>query len=146
MTKQTSDKFYELSDETIKSFNRIFNAKAFPIKLSVSFIGNSKQKTMIKLSKVSPENEFLYDKQIFVRINEELFDQFDDISRSILFEQEIDKVHVDSNTGKVKLGKLTLVTSPELITKYGLKEVARANQLEDLTVQQVADGRNEQFV
>lgn len=141
-----NDNYYELQDETIKAFNKIFNNKAFPVKIDILFQGDKKQKQMIKISKIQPKYEFVLEKQLFVSINEDLFEQFDELSQSILFEQEIDKIHVDGNTGKIKTGKLPLVTSPALVSKYGIDNVARANQVETLTLEQIADARDEAFV
>jgi hypothetical protein len=141
-----SDKFYELQDETIKKYNDIFNSKAFPVKINTLFQGNKKQKQMIKVAKIADQYEFELEKQIFVSINEDLFEQYDEVSQKILIEHAIDKINVDGNTGKVSIKPLKLVTSVALVSKYGIDEVARANQIESLTREQIADAKSEEFI
>jgi hypothetical protein len=141
-----SDNFYELQPETIKAFNDVFNSKSFPVKIDIQFFGNKKQKQMIKIAKIADDFEYLIEKQLKVTINEDLFDQFDELSKTILFEQNIDKVMVDGNTGKISIKPLALITSPALISKYGVDEITRANQLQSLTVEQTADAKSEYII
>ena len=88
-------------------------------------------------------NAFLLDKELLISINEDLMSVFDDESVTILIEQEIDKISIDSNSGKIKMIKCDLSTFSSLISKYGVEKVARANQVEDLYDQQVKDGKEE---
>ena len=41
------DNFYEVSEDTIKTFFEIFNKKSFPVSIGFQFIGNEKQKELI---------------------------------------------------------------------------------------------------
>ena len=68
---------------------------------------------------------------------------FDEESVTILIEQEIDKISVDTQSGKIKLIKPDLTTFSSLISKYGVDKVAKANQIEELYQQQVKDGKEE---
>lgn len=133
--------YYETSDDAIKSFYDIFNKKSFPISVKFQFIGNSKQKNLIKISKISDNFSFILEKDLLVTINEDLLNVFDEESISILVEQEIDKVSIDIGSGKIKMIKPDLSTFSSLINKYGVDKVARANQVEDLHHQQVSDGK-----
>lgn len=137
------DKYYELDEDTIKAFKDVFNKKAFPINISFQFIGCSSQKALIKISKVSDLYEFVLEKQLVVSVNEELFDAFDDESKTILFEQEIDKLAVDADKGKIKMVKPDLNTFSGLVNKYGIEAVSRANSVEVLSVQQKEDADSE---
>jgi hypothetical protein len=134
-----SDVLYKLQSETIDAFKKILDKKSLPVKLTIEYLGDSKQKTMIKLSRINPKTEFLYGKQLMVSINEDLFDKFDKTSCNILFEQEIDKLSVNMESGKLKLKKLKLNTSIEILNKYGIEKVATANQLEEITISQQED-------
>jgi hypothetical protein len=58
-------------------------------------------------------------------------------------ETEIDKISVDTQSGKIKLIKPDLTTFSSLISKYGVDKVAKANQIEELYQQQVKDGKEE---
>jgi hypothetical protein len=60
-----------------------------------------------------------------------------------LIEQEIDKVSIDAQSGKIKMIKPDLTTFSAIINKYGVDKVAKANQVEELYQQQVKDGKEE---
>lgn len=133
------DKYYKLDEDTITFFNNVFSKKAFPVKIDFEFIGNSKQKGLIKIAKIADQYEFLLEKQLIISVNEELFDAFDDESKTILFEQEIDKLTIDVDKGKIKMIKPDLNTFSGLISKYGIEAISRANSLEITAVQQKED-------
>ncbi len=140
------DKHFELSQDTIDQFYEVFNKKAFPVNIGFSFIGNSKQKKAIIISKVPDKYQFKMQKELMIEINEELIEKFDDISRQILIEQEIDRLSINSDTGKIKLVKPDLTTFSSLVNKYGIDEVSRANQVEILSVQQKEDQEADDFI
>lgn len=137
-------KFYELSSDSIEIFNEVFNKKSFPVAIKFQFIGSESQKSLIKISKLSEQYVFLLGKELLVSINEDLMSVFDDESITILIEQEIDKVSIDIQSGKIKMIKPNLNTFSSLITKYGVDKVARANQVEELYDEQKND--KEEFI
>lgn len=133
------DRYTELSEDTIEDFYEVFNKKAFPIEIKFQFIGDYKQKSVIKISKIPEDISFILDKQVKVIINEELLDVFDEESVKILFEQELDKLECNLETGKIKLRKTDLNTFSSIVNKYGVEKVARANQVEELYQEQKGD-------
>ncbi len=136
-------KFYEVSQDTQDTFFKVFNKKSFPLAIKFQFIGCESQKTLMKISKLSDQFSFLMDKELLVSVNEDLMSVFDDESITILIEQEIDKISIDTQSGKIKMIKPDLTTFSSLITKYGVDKVAKANQVEELYQQQVKDGKEE---
>lgn len=137
-------KFYEVSSDTVDRFNEIFNKKSFPLAIKFQFIGSESQKTVIKISKLPDQYVFLLEKELLVTINEDIMSVFDDESITILIEQEIDKVSIDVQSGKIKMVKPNLNTFSSLITKYGVEKVTRANGIEELYNQQKLD--KEEFI
>ena len=136
-------KFYEVSEDTIDTFNKVFNKKSFPIAIKFQFVGSESQKTMIKISKLPDQYVFIMEKELIVIINEDLMSVFDDESITILIEQEIDKVSIDIQSGKIKMIKPNLSTFSSLITKYGVEKVTKANGVEELYQEQKSDGKEE---
>jgi hypothetical protein len=136
-------KFYDLSEDTIKTFTGIFTKKSFPFVVSFHYIGCESQKNLVKISKLPDQYAFALNKDLLVTINEELFGVFDDESIEILVEQEIDKISVNIDTGKIKLLKPDLTTFSSLINKYGIEKIARANKIEELYDEQKKDKTNE---
>lgn len=136
------DKYYELDEDTKDLFLKVFEKKAFPVAVRFQFVGNSKQKDLVKVSKINDQFSFLMDKELLVSFNEQLLNVFDeDDSVSILIEQELDKVSIDPKSGKIKMVKPDLSTFSGIINKYGVNKVARANQITELYDQQQKDGQ-----
>ena len=136
-------KFYEVSEDAIQMFEDVFSNKSFPIKVDFQFIGSEKQKQLIKITKLPEQYSFLLNKELLVTINEDLLNVFDDESIKILIEQELDKVSIDIDSGKIKMIRPDLTTFSSIINKYGIEKVSRANQVEELYHQQKADGTEE---
>lgn len=137
-------KFYEVSDETIETFMKIFNKKAFPFNIGFQFIASESQKNLIKITKLPDPYAFLLGKELLVTINDELMSVFEDESIEILVEQEIDKVSHNMETGKIKMIKPDLNTFSSLINKYGIEKIARANKVEELYAEQREDAKNDE--
>jgi hypothetical protein len=72
-----------------------------------------------------------------------LINVFDEESIQILIEQEIDKISVNMDTGKIKMVKPDLNTFSSLINKYGIEKIARANKVEELYTQQKEDNQGD---
>lgn len=140
------DRFYELSDEAIDQFKNTLRNKSFPVDVKIQYIGDSKQKVLIKVAKIPDDISFVLQKEIKVTINEDLLNAYDEESIKILFEQEVDKIDINLDTGKIKLLKTDLNTFSGIVNKYGVEKVARANKVEELYQQQQKDASDEQFI
>ena len=132
-------KFYNLTEDTIDTFKSIFSKKSFPFNLGFQFIGSESQKSLIKITKISDQFSFLLEKELLVSINENLMLVFDEESIQILIEQELDKISVNIDSGKIKLVKPDLTTFSSLINKYGIEKIAKANKVEELYSEQKKD-------
>jgi len=132
-------KYYNLSQDSINLFNQICDTKAIPLGINFAFIGHEEQKELIKITKVPDQYNFLLQNELLVCMNEELLTKFDQESITILIEQELDKISINLDTGKIKFVKPNLSTFTSLISKYGLEKVGRANQIEDLYNEQQLD-------
>jgi hypothetical protein len=137
------DKFYEVSEDAIARFYEVFNKKSFPVSIKFQFVGCEKQKELIKVSKIADHFAFILQKEILVSINDDLMSVFDDESITILIEQEIDKININIETGKIKFVKTDLNTFSAIVNKYGVEKVARANKVEELYNEQKKDGKTE---
>ena len=121
----------------------IFNKKTFPFNVGFQFVGSESQKNLIKISKLPDQFAFLMEKDLLVSMNEDLMNVFDEESIEILIEQEIDKISVNLDTGKIKMIKPDLTTFSSLINKYGIEKIARANKVEELYAEQKQDAEED---
>jgi hypothetical protein len=133
-TKETKNdsKFSEIGDDTKKFFNDLMKSMNTSYSLKYVLLNNSKLKNAVKVMKVSEIYQHISNAEIIVLFNENIFDVLDDTAKSILLKQEIDRIHVDLDSGKIKLIKPDVITFSGIIKKYGLDKVARANQLNEL--------------
>jgi len=144
MAKET---YYEVDSTTEELFMDIFNRKSFTMNIRFLFQGNSKQKQLIKVSKISDQYAFALGKELLISINEDLLNAFDDDSITILIEQEIDKININMESGKIKLVGTDLNTFTSIVNKWGVEKVARANKVEELFVDQQKDAKgDEEFI
>lgn len=148
MAKETAEAaFYELDVTTEELFMEVFNKKSFPVNINFLFIGSSKQKQLIKVAKLADDIAFVVKKELKVSINEDLLNVFDEESITILIEQEIDKVNINMESGKIKLVGTDLNTFSSIVNKYGVEKVARANKVEELYSDQQKDAKgDEEFI
>lgn len=147
MAKESNDVFYEVDSTTEDLFNEVFGKKSFPVNVKFQFIGSSKQKQLIKLSKIADQYNFLLGKELLVSFNEDLLNVFDEESITILIEQEIDKININLDSGKIKLVGTDLNTFSSIVNKWGVEKVARANKVEELYQEQQKDAQaDEEFI
>lgn len=133
-------KYYELDQDVVDHFMRIFNSKSFPVNIKFQFIGASKQKELIKIKKIADDYAFLLDdKEILVSINEDIYHAMDDEILDILIETCIESISIKIDTGKITLTKPPLQTYPSIVNKYGVTKVGRACQVEELYEEQKQD-------
>ena len=118
-------KFYNLSEDTIDTFRSVLSKKSLPFNINFQFIGSESQKNLIKINKISDQFVFILEKELLVSMNEDLMLVFDEESVTILIEQEIDKISVNIDSGKIKLVKPDLNTFSSLINKYGIDKIAK---------------------
>lgn len=131
-----TDQYYELDKEIIDFYKEIEADFAFAMNIKYIFQANSKQKSLIKISKLADNYAVLLNADLLVTVNDMYYTKFDDEIRTILFEQEIDKIHPNLDKGTIKLVQPNLKTSVGIIKRHTYESVERANETERLLVEQ----------
>ena len=139
-----SERFDNASDDIKEKFLDVYKQKTFQFDIGFKFIDDAKLKKVIEIKKIPDLYSFILEKEVLVLINEETFNKLDEDSQNILIEQEIDKISLNIETGKITMNKPDIVTFSPLISKHGIDKVAKANQVEDLTVEQQEE-MNQEF-
>lgn len=143
MSKQL-ERFYEVEDSTIRTFNDVQSKMSFPIKINFKVIGDTKLKKLIEIKKYSPEEEYAFGYQIKVKINEDLLNNMgDDNAVEILLKEGLNCIEPNSETGVIKLKKHDFSTFESMLEKYK-DDMRRAKDLERLTLQQTEERKQEQ--
>lgn len=135
--------FYEASEDVTDLFKQILDEKSLPFDVKLKFQGNSKQKAFIEVSKIPDKYAWLLESDVLVSINEDFFYKLDEIAQKILIEEEIDKIYVNMDNGKLKMLRPDFISFSGLMKKYGSDEVMRAKGLEDATQKQKEDADSE---
>lgn len=134
------ERYQELSEDIQELFMGIIEKKSFALNIGFRFIYDSKLKQVIKIQKLQDIYTFLLNKEILVFVNEDLYEKMqDEESLNILFEQEIDRIGINSKTGKIVMNKPDLITFSPLVNKYGADKIMRANQIDVLSSEQQED-------
>lgn len=137
------EQFHELAEYIVEYFDDM--EKKLEMSLDVKYVyqADEKQKTLIKIIKISDRYAVLLKADFLISINEEYFDAFDEEAKNILIDQELALIEIDYEKGTKKIGRPDLITSTGVIKKYGVDAVERANQVRDLFNQQLADKARE---
>jgi hypothetical protein len=111
------------------------------IRLDIVFLGDNKQKKLVKVKKYSDEDRFSLKKDIKVIVNESIWDLISEDKSviEILVREEFNSIVVDMESGKIKIEKPKFNTSKALIEKYSYDGVSRAKQLEEDALSQATD-------
>jgi hypothetical protein len=141
----TENKFYELSEDTLELIQGLVSKMALPFNLRIKYMGNSKQKQLVKLQKVSDVFSHITNIDLLMFVNEDYYIRLEEKNAEILIYQELDRLQFDIEKGTFKIAKFLLQTNPGVLKKYGIDAVAEANQLSDLYTQQKADGADSEF-
>lgn len=135
-----TEQYYELDEDIIELFKNIEKDFGFAMNVKYIFQANVKQKSLIKITKIPDNYSVLLKADMLVTVNENYFNQLDDDKiRTILFEQEIDKIHVNLDRGTLKLVQPNLKTSVGLIKRHTYELVEKANETERLLTEQKKD-------
>ncbi len=138
------EQYEKLSDDIIKNFRDIEAAFAMPMDIKFTFVANSKQKKLVKITKISDTFAYLLDSDLLVVFNEDYFDNFDDQTKQILIEQEIDKIEFDLEKGTIRIKEPEINTSSGIIEKFSLKLVENANRLQKEYEKQKKDKKEQE--
>jgi hypothetical protein len=138
------EQYEKLSEDVIEHFRKIEKSFAMPMDIKFKFVANSKQKKLVKITKIPDTYSYLLDSDILVVYNEDYFDNFDEQSKQILIEQEIDKIEFDLEKGTIRIKEPEINTSSGIIEKFTLKLVENANKLQKEYEKQKKDKKEQE--
>lgn len=139
----SKEQYHELQDYIIEYFNELEQKLSIPLDTKYVYQADNKQKTLVKIVKITDRYSVLLNSDLLISFNEDYFDAFDDEIKNILIEQELALIEFDIDKGTLKIGKADLITSTGIVKKYGVEAVERANQVRNLYNQQQEDKEKE---
>jgi len=138
------ESYESLSDEIITYFKKIEESFSMPMDIKFVYVANSKQKKLVKISKITDTYSYLLDADVLVIFNEDYFNNFDEQTKQILIEQEIDKIEFDLEKGTIRIKEPEINTSCGIIEKFTLKLVENANRLQKEYEKQKKDKKEQE--
>jgi len=137
--------FNILDEDIVSFFNERVKLTSIPVDFKFVFIDSFKQKNnLIKISKLNDQMSFLLKSDILVSVNSDYYDNFDENTRKILFDAEIDKINFNLEKGTFKIGKPNFSTNRGIVDKYTYDEVERALEVQELYEKQKKDKLSEE--
>ena len=128
----------------IEEYEKVIENKNFSIELRFEYQINPKQKQLVKLTKIPDQYAISMNKDILVQFNAEYFDLIDeDELRTILLEQEIDKIETNLEKGTISIGKHTVSTNIGMVNKWSFEKIQRAVEVEEHLKEQMKDKKSE---
>lgn len=130
-----TEQFYELDEDIIDFFKNIEKDFAFPINVTYTFQTNTKLKKLVEIKKIPDNIAVLLNTEVLVTVNEDYFNKLDEEIQGILFEQEIDKIHMNLEKGTISIKQPSLKTSVGLVKKFSYEKIERAFETQRLLVE-----------
>jgi hypothetical protein len=134
--------FEEIFKETENLFNDVLNSTAIPKFLKFKVIGCNEQKELYKLGKTNPLIKYLTGIDIFVTINEDVFNQLSDKQKFVILQECLAQVYYDMDTDKLKLIKPDVTTFSRILEVFGIKEYMELKE----TISAIQNQKEEQNV
>lgn len=116
---------------------------AMPMELKYVLLGNAKLKSVIKITKISELYKHMLEKEVVVEVNEAYFEKIGEEPARILISQELTKIAVDMDSGKLTLVSPDVITFSSIIKKFGAEDVLNANELIKLLHMQEEEAKKE---
>lgn len=134
-----TDQYSELDEEIIAFFKRVELEFNFALDFKYKFIANNKLKKVIELKKIPDNYAVMLNSEILVSVNDEFYYKLDDEIKTILFEQELDKIEYNLEKGTFKLGQPSFKSSVGIVSKRTFNKVKRAIEIEKHLVNNKAE-------
>jgi len=138
-----TENYLKLEDDIIDFFNERLNKLNTPVDLKFLFVAYNKQKHLIKIVKIPEQYAFITGKELFVSVNTDYYDSFEQDIKEILFDQELSKIEFNLDKGTLKVNPLKFATNKGIIDKYTYDQVERAIEVEQLYEQQKKDSKKD---
>jgi hypothetical protein len=141
--------FKELDESIINYFQEMEKNFELAVDIRFCFLANNKQKQLVKIMRVPDNYSVLTKADLLVIFNEEYFNLFEKEeqghqNKTILIEQEIDKIEFNYEKGTVKVKRPRINTSVGLIKKYSLEAISDAIRLQEEFESQKRDKKEEE--
>lgn len=136
-------KFEEPFEDSKELFTTLIATAELNRSVNIEVLVNNRQKDIYKLYKTNDLTKYKTGVDVFIVINEKVFDQLSDEQKLIVADESIAGIHYDSEKEKLTISKPDVSTFSGLLKKYGEKMYLELNELIKLIY---AQEQNEEVV
>ena len=114
-------KYIELEEDIEKMFEEAFRATELDLVLTMKVIAVDKQTEVIKPMKATDIVKYLNSIDLFMFVNQEVFQNLEEVSQRVLVEEAIAQVKFDVEKERLKIDKGDIHTPSLFLQKHSLE-------------------------
>ena len=116
-------KYEKVSDETLSLFNNVLISSGLDTVISVRMVVDNTQKTVVKLTKVTPMYKFITGKDLIIAVNEEILDDVPVIQQNMCIQESLEGVSYDFEKESLAIKSKDFNTFRSFLGKYSINEL-----------------------
>jgi len=136
-------KFEKVTEETQELFSKLVSDYMLDNYVNIELLSSPSSKQITKVVKANDITKHKTNVDVFVLINENVFDKLEDDDRLIMAEHTIAGISYNTEKDKLELRNPDIVGHSGVLKKYGNDEFLRVNELVNLIFQQEKDKEND---
>lgn len=112
-------KYEEPFDDTQEIFDGVIANVELERYINIKLLSDNKSKTITKVVKANPLLKFETKNDLYIFVNEQIFEQLEDWQKVIVAEEALAGVYFDTEKDKLEIKKGDVETFSGLLSKYG---------------------------
>jgi hypothetical protein len=136
-------KFEQPFEDTKAIFDALIVAADLDRTVTIEVLVNNRQKEIYKLIKTNDLTKYKTGVDVFIVVNEKVFDQLSDAHKVIISDEALAGIHYDFEKDKLTIGKADFTTFSGLLQKYGADQCVELKELIKLIYSQEKEAEAE---
>ena len=136
-------KFEQPFEDTKTIFDALIVNADLDRNVTIEVLVNNRQKDIYKLVKTNDLTKYKTNIDVFIVINESVFDQLSDVQKVIVADEALAGIHYDNEKDKLIITKSDFSTFSGLLKKYGAEQCVELKELIKLIYSQEREAEAE---
>jgi hypothetical protein len=125
-------KFEQPFEDTKAIFDSLILNANLDRYVTIEVLVNNKQREIYKPIKTNDLTKYKTGVDVFLVINEKVFDQLNDVQKVIIGDEAVSGIHYDSEKEKLVISKTDFTTYSGILKKYGAEQCIELKELINL--------------